>query len=55
MPSSDRELRAQLMQMTTGYWRSQVLFAATELGVFEALVPGPLAAAEVASRCATSL
>ena len=54
MPSSDRELRAQLMQMTTGYWRSQVLFASSELGIFDALVAGPLTAADVAARCATS-
>jgi predicted O-methyltransferase YrrM len=51
---SDRELRAQLMQMTTGYWRSQVLFAASELGVFEALARGPLPAADIAARCASS-
>jgi len=54
MPGSDRELRAQLMQMTTGYWRSQVLFAAAELGVFDSLAAGPLKAAEVAARCRSS-
>lgn len=54
MTSSDRELRAQLMQLTTGYWRSQVLFAAAELGVFDALAAGPLSASEVAARCATA-
>jgi len=51
MQSSDRELRMQLMQMTTGYWRSQVLFAACELGVFDALAHGPLTASDVAARC----
>lgn len=51
MQSSDRELRMQLMQMTTGYWRSQVLFAASELGVFDALAAGGRTAADVASRC----
>lgn len=50
--SSDRELRMQLMQLTQGYWRSQVLFAATELGVFAALAGGELPGAEVAARCA---
>ena len=54
MPPSDRELRAQLMHMASGYWRSQVLFASTELGVFDALAAGPLTSAEVAQRCATS-
>ena len=54
MQSSDRELRMQLMQMTTGYWRSQVLFAACELGVFEAVANGPLSAKEIALRCGTS-
>lgn len=54
MQRSDRELRAQLMQMTTGYWRSQVLFASSELGVFDALAGGPLTAAEVATKCGLS-
>ena len=54
MPPSDRELRAQLMQTTTGYWRSQVLFASPELGVFDALAAGPLTSGEVARRCASS-
>ena len=54
MQGSDRELRAQLMQLTTGYWRSQVLFAASELGVFEALAQGPRAAEDVARQCGTS-
>lgn len=49
--SSDRELRMQLMQLTQGYWRSQVLFAATELGVFSALSDGELTGGEVAVRC----
>ncbi len=42
------------MKLTTGYWRSQVLFAAAELGVFEALAPGALTSAEVATRCASA-
>ena len=54
MKGSDRELRMQLMQMTTGYWRSQVLFASSELGVFDALADGPLLASDVAARCASS-
>lgn len=54
MPPSGRESRAQLMHMASGYWRSQVLFASTELGVFDALTAGPLTSAEVAQRCATS-
>lgn len=54
MQRSDRELRAQLMQMTTGYWRSQVLFASSELGVFDALAGGPLTAADVAAKCGLS-
>lgn len=49
--SSDRELRMQLMQLTQGYWRSQVLFAATELGVFGALANGALTSDQVATRC----
>ena len=51
---SDRELRMQLMQMTTGYWRSQVLFASCELGVFDALADAALPAGAVAARCASS-
>jgi hypothetical protein len=54
MQGSDRELRAQLMQMTTGYWRSQVLFAACELGVFDALADGPRSASNLAAACASS-
>ena len=42
------------MQTTTGYWRSQVLFASPELGVFDALAAGPLTSGEVARRCASS-
>lgn len=51
MAGSDRELRMQLMQLTIGYWRSQVLFAASELGVFDALAGGPMPASDVAARC----
>lgn len=54
MPPSDRELRAQLMHMASGFWRSQVLFASTELGIFDALAAGPLTSADVAQQCATS-
>jgi SAM-dependent methyltransferase len=42
------------MQLTLGYWRSQVLFAATRLGVFDALAAGSRTAGEVASRCAAA-
>ncbi len=48
---SDRELRAELMQLTLGYWRSQLLFTAQRLGVFEALQGGSRDAAEVAAAC----
>lgn len=41
----------EIMQLTTGYWRSQVLFAAAELGVFDVLADGPQRATEVAARC----
>lgn len=39
------------MQLALGYWRSQVLFTALELGVFERLRDRPLDAAAVAKRC----
>jgi len=48
--TSDRELRQQLMELALGYWRSQVLFAATELGVFDALHAGGLTALALAKR-----
>jgi len=40
MKGTERELRFQLMQMTLGDWRSQVLFTASELGVFGVLRDG---------------
>ena len=43
----------EIMQLTTGFWRSQVLFASAELGVFDALANGPRTAAEVAAHCAS--
>lgn len=54
MKGTERELRSQLMQMTLGYWRSQVLFAASEIGVFGVLRDGSLSAREVAERCHSS-
>lgn len=51
---SERELRSQLLQLTLGYWRSQVLFAASELGVFEAIADAPKTAEVIASQTGTS-
>ncbi|MFF1905124.1 class I SAM-dependent methyltransferase [Kitasatospora sp. NPDC058218] len=42
----------QVSQLAFGYWHSQVLIAAVELSVFDALADGPLSAEEVAERCA---
>lgn len=41
----------QVSQLAFGYWQAQVLFAATELGVFDALAGGPLPAERIAARC----
>lgn len=49
--ASDRELRAALMQLTLGFQRSQVLFTATALGVFDALAAGARRVEEIAGRC----
>lgn len=49
--ASERDQRLALMQLTLGYWRSQVLFAAARLGVFDALAAGARTAADVAARC----
>jgi hypothetical protein len=38
------------MQLALGYWRSQVLFAAARLGVFDALADGARTAEEVSAR-----
>jgi SAM-dependent methyltransferase len=53
-PAGERDQRLALMQLTLGYWRSQVLFAATRLGVFDALAAGPRTAEQVASQCAAA-
>ncbi len=50
----DRELLSQLMQMSLGYWRSQILFTASEIGVFDLLGDGALSAEEIAERSGTS-
>ncbi|MFF1799253.1 methyltransferase dimerization domain-containing protein, partial [Kitasatospora sp. NPDC058263] len=42
----------QVSQLAFGYWHSQVLIAAVELAVFDALADGPLGVDEVAERCA---
>lgn len=52
--TTERDLRQQLMHLTLGYWRSQVLFSAVELGIFEALRDGGLSSASIASRCGSS-
>lgn len=52
--AGDREQRHALMHLALGYWRSQVLFAAMELGVFDALQDGPLDAAALAARCGSA-
>lgn len=49
-----REHRHALMHLALGYWRSQVLFAALELGVFDVLIDGPLDADTIAARCGTA-
>lgn len=54
MGSNERDLWYQLAQLTLGYWRSQTLFAANELGVFAALRDGALNAKEVAQRLASA-
>ena len=51
---TEREQRSTLMQLTLGYWRSQVLFAATSLGLFEALASGTTTAESAAARCGTA-
>ena len=50
MSTKERDLRLQLSQLTLGYWKSQVLFAAEGLGVFRALRSGPCSAADLAER-----
>ncbi len=40
----------QLMELATGYWKSAVLSAGVELGVFDALSDGPATAKELAER-----
>jgi len=40
----------QLLDIATGFWRSQVLFSAVECGVFGALVDGPATLAELQER-----
>jgi SAM-dependent methyltransferase len=42
------------MQLALGYWRSQVLFTALDLGLFEALGEGPRKAADLAARTGAS-
>ncbi len=37
VPTTQRALRSELMQMALGYWHAQILFSCLELGVFEAL------------------
>lgn len=53
-PAPTPEERAQLaqtvMQMITGFWVSQVVFACHELGVFESLADGPATADSLADR-----
>lgn len=48
---TDLEL-AQVSQLAFGYWHAQVLFAATELGIFDALADRRLTSARLAERCA---
>jgi 2-polyprenyl-3-methyl-5-hydroxy-6-metoxy-1,4-benzoquinol methylase len=52
---SERDQRVGLIQLTLGYWRSQVLFAATQLGVFDALAEGARTAEEVGARCGAAV
>ncbi|MGW1012410.1 methyltransferase [Streptomyces termitum] len=40
----------QISQMAFGYWHAQVLFSATNLGVFDALADGPLGCDDLAAR-----
>ena len=51
----DSDLIFQLIQLTLGYWRSQVLFTAHELGVFNALSGGDKSAEEIAGTCSSSV
>lgn len=54
MPVRDSEQLFQLINLTLGYWRSQVLFTAHELGIFRALSGGPKASEEIDQICDSS-
>jgi acetylserotonin N-methyltransferase len=53
-PAVSPEERARMaqgvMQMITGFWASQVLFATHDLGVFQTLAEGPATADDLAAR-----
>jgi len=54
MRRRDSELLSQLIQMAVGYWRSQVLFSANELGIFNILSNGKKTSEELAGLCKSS-
>ena len=44
------DAEAQILDLIFGSWRSQILYAGVQLGVFEALGRGPASAAQVATE-----
>lgn len=54
MSSAQRGAQLHLMQMAVGYWRSQVLFTALELGVFDQVGPDGLPAVEISRQLGTA-
>jgi len=50
MRNRDNELLFELVHTALGYWRSQVLLTANQMGIFDALAEGPMEAKQVAAR-----
>jgi len=55
MGTRESDLRTQLIQLALGYWRSQVLFTANELGIFNILNDGEMTSKEIAQECKGSV
>ncbi len=47
---SDRDYTSRVLSMWTGFWRSKVLFAAAQSGIFEAISQEPQTSEELASH-----
>ncbi len=54
MSKTDTWNMGRLMELATGYWKSAVLSAGVELGVFDALSDGALSVADLANRCSAT-